>query len=62
VGEAMHLTYSTATATPAGYRGQPADTLDHVITKMDGGRDDPNNLMACCHSSNSEGGRAAERF
>jgi 5-methylcytosine-specific restriction endonuclease McrA len=25
------------------YRGQLADTLDHVIARMDGGRDDPNN-------------------
>jgi hypothetical protein len=27
------------------YRGQLADTLDHVIAKMDGDRDDPNNLV-----------------
>jgi 5-methylcytosine-specific restriction endonuclease McrA len=43
------------------YRGQPTDTLDHIIAETDGGRDDPNNLVACCHSSNGEGGRAAER-
>ena len=44
------------------YRGQPTDTLDHIIAETDGGRDDPNNLVACCHSSNGEGGRATERF
>jgi hypothetical protein len=30
--------------------------------KMDGDRDDPNNLVACCRGSNGGGGRAAERF
>jgi 5-methylcytosine-specific restriction endonuclease McrA len=44
------------------YRGQPAETLDPVIARMDGGRDDPNNLVAYCRGSNGEGGRAAERF
>jgi 5-methylcytosine-specific restriction endonuclease McrA len=44
------------------YRGQLADTLDHVIGKIDGSRDDPNNLVACSRSSNGEGGRTAVRF
>lgn len=31
-----------------GYCGDSANTVDHVIPRIDGGSDDPANLVACC--------------
>jgi len=43
------------------YCGGPADTVDHVIPKSQGGSDDAGNLVAACTSCNSaKGGRAEE--
>lgn len=43
-----------------GYRcylcGGWADTADHLISKRDGGTDDPENLAAACRSCNSSKG------
>lgn len=35
------------------YCGQLADSVDHVLPKIDGGTDDPTNLVACCTPCNS---------
>jgi len=32
------------------------DTVYNIIAKIDGGTDDPNNLVGCCPSSNGEAG------
>ena len=34
----------------------PSPTLDHVLPKSRGGKDDPNNLVLCCASCNSRKG------
>ena len=30
------------------YCGEPADTVDHVVPRSQGGGDEPSNLVACC--------------
>jgi hypothetical protein len=35
------------------YCGGPARTVDHVVPKIEGGTDDPGNLVAACSSCNS---------
>ena len=36
------------------YCGGPADSVDHVTPKVEGGGDHPSNLVACCVRCNSE--------
>ena len=40
---------------------KPAATVDHVIARMDGGSDDPSNLVACCSRCNIVRGQAAKK-
>jgi 5-methylcytosine-specific restriction endonuclease McrA len=35
------------------YCGGPAGSVDHVLSKVDGGSDDPSNLVASCKSCNT---------
>ncbi|GAA2850220.1 hypothetical protein GCM10010472_04100 [Pseudonocardia halophobica] len=43
-----------------GYCGQPANTVDHIVPKVRGGTDDPQNLRAACdHCNYSKADRAA---
>jgi 5-methylcytosine-specific restriction endonuclease McrA len=35
------------------YCGQPANTVDHVIPRAEGGTHTPSNLVACCQACNS---------
>jgi 5-methylcytosine-specific restriction endonuclease McrA len=42
--------------------GQPANTVDHLVSLAEGGsRLDPNNLVACCSDCNSRRGGATRR-
>lgn len=38
---------------PCHYCGTPADTVDHLIPKSQGGTDDPTNLVPACRPCNS---------
>jgi 5-methylcytosine-specific restriction endonuclease McrA len=36
-------------------------TVDHIISKQDGGTDDASNLLTCCRQCNLEKGKKSER-